>query len=93
MGMLLRYTPSAEVIRLNNVINRGLEQPESPEAVMMLILQGAAARYDCCPDTICGYENSDRLTKVNWRRFHRAVSHITIYHHHTGRRGKAYIFG
>ena len=74
MGMLLRYTPSAEVIRLNNVINRGLEQPESPEAVMMLILQGAAARYD----TICGYENSDRLTKVNWRRFHRAVSHITI---------------
>lgn len=78
MGVLLRYTPSAEVIRLNNVINRGLEQPESPEAVMMLILQGAAARYDCCPDTICGYENSDRLTKVNWRRFHRAVSHITI---------------
>ena len=45
---------------------------------MMLILQGAAARYDCCPDTICGYENSDRLTKVNWRHFHRAVSHITI---------------
>ena len=72
------YTPSAEVIRLNNAINRGLEQPESPEAVMMLILQGAAGRYDCCPDTICGYENSDRLTKVDWRRFHRAVSHITI---------------
>ena len=72
------YVPSAEVIRLNNAINRGLEQPDSPEAVMALILQGAAARYDCCPDTICGYENSDRLTKVNWRRFHRAVSHITI---------------
>lgn len=72
------YMPSAEVIRLNNAINRGLEQPESPEAVMMLILQGAAARYDCCPDPICEYENSDRLTKVDWHRFHRAVSHITI---------------
>lgn len=72
------YAPSAEVFRLNNAINRGLEQPESPETVMMLILQGAAARYDCCPDTICGYENSDRLTKGDWRRFHRAVSHITI---------------
>lgn len=43
------YTPSAEVIRLNNAINRGLEWPDSPEAVMNLILQGAAARYDCCP--------------------------------------------
>lgn len=34
------YVPSAEVIRLNNAINRGLEQPDSPEAVMALILQG-----------------------------------------------------
>ena len=33
--------PSAEVIRLSNAINRGLEQPDSPEAVMALILQGA----------------------------------------------------
>lgn len=39
------YTPSAEVMRLDNAINRGLEQPDSPEAVMALILQGAAARY------------------------------------------------
>ena len=43
-----------------------------------LFKQRATLLYDCCPDTICGYENSDRLTKVNWRRFHRAVSHITI---------------
>ena len=35
------YTPSAEVMRLDNAINRGLEQPASPEAVMVLILQGA----------------------------------------------------
>ena len=33
--------PSAEVIRLSNAINRGLDQPDSPEAVMALILQGA----------------------------------------------------
>ena len=39
------YTPSAEVMRLDNAINRGLEQPDSPEAVMALILQRAAARY------------------------------------------------
>ena len=38
------YTPSAEVMRLDNAINRGLEQPASPETVMALILQGAAAR-------------------------------------------------
>ena len=72
------YVPSLAVIRLSNAINRCLEQPESPEAAMALILQGAAARYACCPDTICEYESSDRLTKVDWRRFHRAVSHITV---------------
>ena len=44
------YAPTAEVIRLSNAINRGLEQPDSPETVMALILQGAATRYDCCPE-------------------------------------------
>ena len=78
MGMLLRYTPSAEVIRLNNVINRGLEQPESPEAVMMLILQGAAARYDCCPQPISECEPSDCPVEVDWLRFRRVVSYITV---------------
>ena len=72
------YAPSAEVIRLNNAINRGLEQPESPETVMMLILQGAAARYDCCPDIIWEFGNSERRSSLDWRRFHRAVSHIII---------------
>ncbi|MCI8525310.1 MAG: hypothetical protein HFF17_05180 [Oscillospiraceae bacterium] len=42
------YIPSGEVIRLTNAIHRGLERPESPEEVVSLILQGVAARYDCC---------------------------------------------
>lgn len=72
------YTPSAEVMRLDNAINRGLEQPDSPEAVMALILQGAAARYACCPEPSAESEPSDSLTEADWRRFQRAVSHITI---------------
>ena len=72
------YTPSAEVMRLDNAINRGLEQPASPEAVMALILQGAAARYACCPEPSAESEPSDGLTEADWRRFQRAVSHITI---------------
>lgn len=72
------YTPSAEVIRLNNAINRGLEWPDSPEAVMNLILQGAAARYDCCPQPISEYETSDHPVEVDWLRFRRVVSYITV---------------
>lgn len=72
------YTPSAEVIRLNNAINRGLERPDSPEAVMHLILQGAAARYDCCPQPISEYETSDHPVEVDWLRFRRVVSYITV---------------
>ena len=76
------YAPSAEVIRLSNAINRGLEQPDSPEAVMALILQGAAARYDCCPEPISEYENFDHLPKADWNHFWRVVSYITITQEH-----------
>ena len=74
----ISYQPSGEVVRLTNAINRGLEQPDSPEAVMALILQGAAARYACCPEPSAESEPSDSLTEADWRRFQRAVSHITI---------------
>lgn len=76
------YAPSAEVIRLSNAINRGLEQPDSPEAVMALILQGAAARYNCCPEPISEYENFDHLPKADWNHFRRVVSYITITQEH-----------
>ena len=58
------YQPSSEVIRLTNAINRGLEHPESPEEVVSLILQGASARYDCCP-AAAPYENADRPLDVD----------------------------
>lgn len=76
------YAPSAEVTRLSNAINRSLEQPDSPEAVMALILQGAAARYDCCPEPISEYENFDHLPKADWNHFQRVVSYITITQEH-----------
>ena len=72
------YTPSAEVMRLDNAINRGLEQPDSPEAVMALILQGAAARYACCPALSAESNRFERLTETDWKRFQRVISHITI---------------
>ena len=49
-GEPLPYTPSAEVVRLTNAVNRGLEKPDHPEEVLSLILQGVSARYDCCAD-------------------------------------------
>ena len=72
------YTPSAEVMRLDNAINRGLEQPDSPEAVMALILQGEAARYACCPALSAESNRFERLTETDWKRFQRVISHITI---------------
>ena len=71
------YQPSSEVIRLTNAINRGLEHPESPEEVVSLILQGASARYDCCP-AAAPYENADRPLDVDLNRIRQAVSSITI---------------
>lgn len=44
---IVSYTPSDEVIRLTNAINRGLEHLDTPEDVVALILQGISARYDC----------------------------------------------
>lgn len=41
------YIPSDDVIRLTNAINRSLENPDTPEDVVALILQGISARYDC----------------------------------------------
>lgn len=71
------YTPSGEVVRLNNAINRGLKHPDAPEDVVGLILQGVSARYDCCPAPI-EQENKHRLSEANLKRFGQTVSHITI---------------
>jgi DNA-directed RNA polymerase subunit RPC12/RpoP len=71
------YSPSADTIRLTNAINRGLERPVKPEETVSLILQGIAARYDCCPAPTES-ESINRPTEVNFRSFGQAVSHITI---------------
>lgn len=71
------YQPSGEVVRLANAINRGLERPDSPEDVIALILQGASARYDCCPAAI-QYESTDRPPDVDHSHIRQAVSYITI---------------
>lgn len=69
------YQPSGEVVRLTNAINRELEHPDDPQEVISLILQGAAARYACCPDT---QEHIDRPLDVCWDHIRLAVSHINI---------------
>ena len=71
------YVPDSEVIRLTNAINRGLEQPNTPESVVSLILQGVSARYDCCPAPM-EQENIRRLSEADLKRFGQAASHITI---------------
>ena len=71
------YAPSADTVRLTNAINRGLERPDKPEDIVSLILQGASARYDCCPAPTES-EPDCRPAEVDLKRFGQVVSHITI---------------
>lgn len=71
------YVPSAEVVRLTNAINRGLEHPTAPEDLVALILRGVSARYDCCPAPI-EQECQHRPSEADLKRFGQAASHITI---------------
>ncbi len=71
------YVPSSEVVRLTNAINRGLENPNAPEDVVALILQGVSARYDCCPAPI-EQANNYRLSGADLKCFGQVVSHIAI---------------
>lgn len=72
------YAPSAEVIRLANAIDRALEQPSDGMSAVALILQGASARYDCCESSILPQERDSTAGVVDWGRFAKIVSHITI---------------
>lgn len=72
------YAPSAEVIRLANAIDRTLEQPTDGMDAVALILQGASARYDCCESSILPHERDSTSGVVDWGRFAKIVSHITI---------------
>lgn len=69
------YQPSAEVMRLNNAINRVIENPDDPAEARKLILLGAAARYDCCPDAD---ESADITPGLDWKLFSRWVDHVEV---------------
>ena len=69
------YTPSEDVVRLTNAINRGLEKPEHPEEVAALILQGISARYACfeAPAT-----SPDTQRLIREKAYAQAIKYITI---------------
>lgn len=71
------YAPSGEVIRLANAIDRALENPESPEEAVSLILQGISARYDCCQDPAQTKQANSR-PEPDWSRPERLITHITL---------------
>jgi len=69
------YTPSGEVVRLTNAINRGLERPEQPQEVVDLILQGISARYSCLPSEDPPIDLPRLMEEEN---FEQAIQSITI---------------
>ena len=70
------YQPSAEVVRLTNLINRSLETADQPEETMSLILQAVSARYDCCPDPEPIQRKS--LSEMSPKYLDSLISRITI---------------
>ena len=69
------YTPSEDTVRLTNAINRGLENPEHPEDVVGLILQGISARYTC---VLAQTPSMDIQRLIKEKDFDRAIQYITI---------------
>ena len=70
------YQPSAEVVRLTNLIDRSLETADHPEETMNLILQAVSARYDCCPDPEPVKHKS--LTEMTARQLDSLITRVTI---------------
>lgn len=72
------YIQSDEVVRLTNAINRKLEQPNDPDEVIDLILQGISARYNCWTDSGSLNPDNYRAEERVRKNISRAVSYITI---------------
>ncbi len=72
------YRQSDEAVTLTNAINRSLEKPDNPAEVIELILHGAAARYDCWPDSAKIYPDNYRAENRVWKNIDKAITHITI---------------
>lgn len=82
------YVPSAEVIRLNNAINRGLEQPDSPEAVLALILQGQPHDMTAAPILFLNMNPQ----AAQWKWIGSAFAGWSLIHRRVGRYGEPHIY-
>lgn len=72
----IEYQPSAEVVRLTNLIDRSLETADQPEETMNLILRAVSARYDCCPDPEPIKRKS--LSEMTQKQLDSLITRITI---------------
>ena len=77
MELPKEHRPSDEVNRIENEINRALENPEEPQTIIDLILQGISARYDCCTPPLV-QPTLYTLKDINWRQFAKLVSAVSI---------------
>lgn len=59
-------------------VKRMLEQPSDGLSAVALILQGTSARYDCCESSVLPHERDNTAGVVDWGRFAKIVSHITV---------------
>lgn len=71
------YTPSSEVIRLNNAINRSLEQPDQLKDIIQQIFDGIGARFQCC-SAPSNHPDLQSLGEINWRHFSDIIKTITV---------------
>lgn len=71
------YASSAAVIRLNNTIDRSLEQPDQPQEIIQQIFEGIGARFQCCtaPANTPALQN---LKDINWKHFAAITKTITV---------------
>ena len=71
------YAQSAELLRLENAINRQLESGVASDSILPLILKGISARYAC----YCGHEEQPALTELSQlspEYIKQSVSSITL---------------
>lgn len=71
------YTPTAEILRLQNEIGRKLESPTDKQAIRKLILQAAAKRYALCPSPVQAIRDKPSA-EPDWRAYREYVETAQI---------------
>lgn len=71
------YTPTAEILRLQNEIGRKLENPKDKQAIRKLILQAAAKRYALCPSPAQAVQDKTSA-EPDWRAYRECVETAQI---------------